>query len=71
MEYVRKIFYDTIVLALAGDVDAMNHILTEYMGEIRSKVRSMANSYSNESREEIVQETCICLTKTIRKRFKV
>ena len=71
MEYVRKIFYDTIVLALAGDVGAMNHILTEYMKEIRDRVGYMASNYSKECREEIIQETCISLKNTIRKRFKV
>ena len=65
-----KIDYDTIVRAKEGDNEAINYIINAYMEDIRKCVWALTGKLSSQSKEDVVQETCIGIVKIIKSEDK-
>lgn len=63
----KRVNYDVIVSAMAGDEDAIAYIIAFFIPRIEARIRRKAYWLSRESQEDCVQEICMGLTKELRK----
>ena len=73
MGKISRVSYDIIVLALEGNMEALNFVITAFYPYIWGCVWNLCDDLSLQSKEDVAQLACMELMKLItsKKKFKI